>query len=81
MTDDLLLEKDWQTIQKVVDRFIKEQLRIEPNNNGLTTELKKVVTYLYAKVSNTGQSQVFAWGTKQPSQANRSYFGVQVLRR
>ena len=65
MTDKSLTDKDWLVVEKLVQLFTQEQLRIEPTKNGLITELKKVITYLYAKVSDNNL---------QPEQVSKMFF-------
>lgn len=52
LTDGQMTDTDWQIVRQLVKTFADEQLRIEPNKNGLTTELKKVIAYLYAKAND-----------------------------
>jgi hypothetical protein len=59
MTESLT-DEQWATVYTIAHNLAKEQKRIDPEKDGIATELKKLVTYLYALVKDfsdvSGQS-------------------------
>jgi hypothetical protein len=43
--NDTLTESQWQTAHKIAVEFVKEQQRIEPNKEGISAELDKIISY------------------------------------
>jgi hypothetical protein len=57
-----LTEFQWQTVQALAQALAEEQLRLDNKSDGICTELKKTVAYLYINVNQPdAKSQFFKY--------------------
>jgi len=54
-----LTESQWQTAHKIAVEFVKEQQRIEPNKEGISAELDKIISYFCIFVSKAEAGNKF----------------------
>jgi hypothetical protein len=59
LEEQYLTEPQWQSVHEISIFFVKEQQRLEPDKEGISAELGKVIAYLRASVSKPDAGSKF----------------------